>query len=133
MKATFADTSFFVAALNHRDVHHAAAARFLRGYSEAIVTSHWVLLEVANYFARSTNRAVAAQFIESVLADPKVECVSASVDSFMTGLKLFRDRPDKHWSLTDCVSFEIMKQRAIHQALTTDHHFEQAGFDILLK
>ena len=53
--------------------------------------------------------------------------------SFHTGLTLYFSRPDKDWSLTDCISFVIMQREGITEALTGDHHFEQAGFNILLK
>jgi uncharacterized protein len=133
MNAVFADTSFFVAVLSVRDVHHAAADRFSREFRGPIVTSRWILVEVANYFAASRYRPVAAQFVESVLADPLVECHPSDDASFASGWRLYCDRLDKEWSLTDYISFVIMQQRSIGQALTTDHHFEQAGFGILLK
>jgi predicted nucleic acid-binding protein len=51
----------------------------------------------------------------------------------LKGLSLHQSRPDKHWSLTDCISFVVMQDRAVQQALAFDYHFEQAGFEALLR
>jgi predicted nucleic acid-binding protein len=53
--------------------------------------------------------------------------------TFDLGLSLFSRRTDKEWSLTDCISFAVMQQRNITDALTTDHHFKQAGYTALLR
>lgn len=133
MNRVFADTAFFVAVLSQRDVHLAEADRFSREYRGRIVTSHWVMLEVANYFAASRNRTVVVEFLDAVLADREMECVRTEAELFDSGWHLYRSRPDKEWSLTDCISFEIMRRRSIPAALTADRHFEQAGFQVLLK
>jgi len=133
MNAISADTSFFVALLSRRDIHHATADRFSREFGGDMLTTQWVLLEVANYFAASTHRAVATRFIDSILSDRRFECVEVSAALFTSAWQLYRARPDKSWSLTDCLSFDIMNRRLVTQALTADHHFEQAGFEILLK
>ena len=59
--------------------------------------------------------------------------VPASRELFQRGVELFTQRPDKDWSLTDCPSYVVMKEQDIEDALTTDPHFEQAGFTVLLK
>src|SRR5258708_6660229 len=133
MNAVFADTSFFVAGLNQRDAHHAVAKRFSHQFDGSIVTSQWVMLEVANFAAASPRRAIACNFLNSVLADPKVECIPAGSNAFADAWTLYQNRLDKAWSLTDCLSFQIMQKRNLREALTSDHHFEQAGFQILLK
>jgi predicted nucleic acid-binding protein len=68
-----------------------------------------------------------------VRSHPTYEVIPASADLFEAGLRLHADRSDKAWSLTDCFSFVVMEQRGIRQALTFDHHFEQAGFEALLR
>ena len=65
--------------------------------------------------------------------DPYTEVVPETTDLFKEGLKLYSSRPDKGWSLTDCLSFVVMKERGILDALTSDHHFNQAGFHALLR
>ncbi len=133
MMSVFADTSFFVALINERDRHHEVADRLGRELKQPIVTTQWELLELGNYFANSRYREIASQLIESIPTDTRIECVPVNEESFWRGQRLYGSRPDKQWSLTDCISFETMRDRAIHEALTADHHFEQAGYDILLK
>ena len=62
-----------------------------------------------------------------------MEIVSPSLDLFEQGVELFAHRPDKQWSLTDCISFVVMQDRGLTEALTANHHFEQAGFVAMLK
>jgi len=66
-------------------------------------------------------------------SSPDVRIVSSSDDWFERGVELYRQRPDKEWSLTDCISFAVMREMKISEALTGDHHFEQAGVKALLK
>jgi predicted nucleic acid-binding protein len=105
------------------------AAQQLR---EDIVTTEWVLAEVADAMAGSVNRLAAAAFIRDLCSDPNVTVVRASSDWFERGLQLYEQHRDKDWSLTDCISFAIMKKEALTEALTGDHHFAQAGFRLLL-
>ncbi|MBI4581577.1 MAG: type II toxin-antitoxin system VapC family toxin [Planctomycetes bacterium] len=71
--------------------------------------------------------------IDDLSADSAVEIVPFSEELFRAGIELYRDRPDKSWSLTDCLSFVVMQRQVLVEALTRDHHFEQAGFTVLLK
>jgi predicted nucleic acid-binding protein len=64
---------------------------------------------------------------------PDVQIVSASHDLFAAAWDLYTRRPDKEWSLTDCTSFVVMQRHGLTDALTGDHHFEQAGFTVLFK
>lgn len=66
-------------------------------------------------------------------ADPDVTILPATQALFEKGIDLFARRPDKSWSLTDCISFVVMAELRLTDALTGDHHFEQAGFRALLK
>jgi uncharacterized protein len=133
MNEVFGDTSFFVALISLRDAHHDAADELGEQYRGRIITTHWVLLEVANFFAASKRRTTATEFIESVLGDHATKVVAATFETFHVGWALYRARADKSWSLTDCISFSLMRERRVDDALSSDHHFEQAGFRILLK
>jgi len=98
-----------------------------------VVTTEFVLVEVANFFCRAAFRPLFSRLLQNLRAAPGVEVVLASNDLFDSGARLFEARADKDWSLTDCTSFQEMWDRGITDALTADHHFEQAGFRILLK
>ena len=133
MNQAFGDTSFFVALISLRDVHHDLADSLGKEYRGQIVTNHWVLVEVANFFAGSQRRSTAMQFIDSLLNEPLMKIDPATAESFRAGWELYSNRADKSWSLTDCISMNTMCVRGLRQALSSDHHFEQAGFEILLK
>jgi hypothetical protein len=77
--------------------------------------------------------AIYVPFVEELLNDPGAVFVPASPALFRQGRALFAARPDKEWSLVDCISFVVMKQRRLKEALTTDRHFVQAGFRALLR
>jgi predicted nucleic acid-binding protein len=133
MKAVFADAFYFVGLLNRADQHHpkvVAAARELR---DSIVTTECILAEFADALAKSASRRLVPQFIRDLEQDPKVRIIRASTELFRRGLQLYDERPDKEWSLTDCISFVVMKDAGVEDVLTGDKHFEQAGFKALLK
>ena len=69
-----------------------------------------------------------AGFLQDMESDPDTIIVKHNDDLYHKGLKLYAERPDKDWSLTDCISFVVMREHQITEALTGDHHFEQAGF-----
>jgi len=133
MTAFFADTSFYVALTSPADAWHAKADEIARTNRTSIVTTEHVLTEVANLLSGPTDRAVFLELIRQIDSDPNTEVVGASPELWRLGLVLFAARPDKEWSLTDCISFEMMRERGLTVALSADHHFEQAGFTILLK
>ena len=127
MKIVFADTSFYVATLNPRDVKHARAEVAGRSIRGRVVTTEYVLLEVATFFCEAPNRAVFLDLLLALQNDPEVTILPASGDLWKRGIALFAARPDKDWSLTDCISFVVMQERKIQDALTAGHHFEQTG------
>jgi predicted nucleic acid-binding protein len=133
MSAVLADTSFFVAYLNPREDCHALAVEWMTGSSDRIVTTEWVLAEVGNFLAAGPNRRLFGTLVRAVIAEPRVEIVQADHASFLDALNLYVRRRDQSWSFTDCASFRLMKVRKISRALTTDHHFAQAGFEALLR
>jgi predicted nucleic acid-binding protein len=133
MKPVFCDTVYFLALLNPADRLHARAVAFSRGTDRPLVTTEWVVLEVGDALCRGANRARFGQLLDILWKSPNTEIISASNARFRRGCDLFLSRPDKDWSLTDCTSFVVMQERSLSEALTHDHHFEQAGFSILLK
>jgi predicted nucleic acid-binding protein len=129
----FADTAYFLALLNPQDGWHEPALRMSRRREGPLLTTVWVLLEVGDALATGPNRQLFSRWLDSLLASAHLEIVPATNDWFFRGLALYRGRPDKEWSLTDCISFVVMGERSLTEALTSDHHFEQAGFTALLK
>ena len=132
-RVVFVDTHFILALANPRDQWHSAATETSAGVSGDLVTTDAVLLEVADALAGLGCRARALNVLDALRDDPDVEIVPLTRELFDKGLDLFRLRSDKAWSLTDCISFSLMKARGIREALTGDHHFEQAGFTAVLK
>ncbi len=128
----FADTSYYLALLNADDELHPRVAAFTPTFNGRMVTTAWVLTEVADALSRLVFRGTVVGFLEDLMADKQVTVVPASQDLFDRGFDLFRRRPDKEWSLTDCISFVVMEEQRLAEALTADHHYEQAGFRILL-
>jgi predicted nucleic acid-binding protein len=131
MPAVFADTAYYLALLNENDEYHAAAVARSSEIS-SVVTTAWVLTELADAMCRPRHRQLVSEFIRDLRNDSRITIVELSADLFDRGLELFESRPDKSWSLTDCISFLVMKNRNLTAAVTADHHFEQAGFTILL-
>ena len=134
MMAVFADTYFFIAVLNPRDGAHGSASIYIEpDLEQPLLTTTWVLAEVGDAMATTgANRAAFADLYRLLDSLPVVEIVSG--DQWLArGLHLYEHRPDKVWSLTDCISFVVMTNRGLTEALTGDHHFEQAGFRALLR
>jgi predicted nucleic acid-binding protein len=132
MKRTFADTFFFLALENPRDEAHQTALSASGQRAGRLVTTQWVLMEVADAFAAPGSRQRFLNLISALQSDPDVVIVPADDGLFQRGVELYRQRPDKDWPLTDCVSFVVMQDQDIREALTGDVHFEQAGFVALL-
>ncbi len=133
MRRAFADTAFYIALLNPRDRLHELAHEVSRGYQGHVATSEYVLVELASYFSSAKNRGMFAQFLRHMKAHPNTTIHFVSQSLFHQGMERYEQHSDKDWSLVDCVSFLLMEQEDIHDALTADRHFEQAGFQVLLK
>jgi hypothetical protein len=133
MPVCFADTAHYLALLNARDALHWTAIEASRRVSGSVVTSSWVIQELADGLATPPSRSVFLRLLDALRNDPDLLIVGFDATLWRKALDLYRDRPDKAWSLTDCTSFVIMQEHHIREALTADSHFEQAGFTVLLK
>jgi predicted nucleic acid-binding protein len=133
MRTVFADSFYFFALENRNDPAHAKAVAFLKSYRGRLLTTAWVLTEVGDGFSDIAHRPVFLLTLDTLRAEPNVLIVPCSDQLLSDGIDLFRQRPDKDWSLTDCTSFVVMAREGITEALTGDHHYEQAGFVALLK
>lgn len=92
-----------------------------------------MLLEVGNTFKSGDERLRCGALLLRLRDAPGIYVLPPSEELCDAGVRFFVSRPDKTWSLTDCISFAVMRDRGMTQALSSDHHFEQAGFEILLK
>jgi predicted nucleic acid-binding protein len=133
MSLIFADAFYFVARLNRYDQHHSKVMRFSPNSGDRLLTTEWVMLEVADALAGSDIRQNIRNFVDDLRRSSASEVVPVSSGLFAQSLDLYHQHKDKEWTLTDCTSFLIMRERGITEALTGDRHFEQAGFTALLK
>jgi predicted nucleic acid-binding protein len=135
VKVAFVDTLYFVALFNRRDQWHerAIAATLLLAETKLITTED-VLVELLNFFSEygEKSRRGALTQVEEILSGANIEVSPQSHDAFMAGLTLYRARPDKGYSLTDCISMHAMRERGVSDILTHDDHFRQEGFTVLL-
>jgi predicted nucleic acid-binding protein len=129
----FGDTSFYLALLSPSDTDHAKAVELSRRDDFNVLTTGFALLELGNTLSRPEDRPRFLALLTALRGDPTTLIVAPDQPLLDAGLALFADRPDKSWSLTDCMSFVVMTRHQLTNALTADHHFEQAGFIALLK
>lgn len=136
MAEVFLDTSFAIALSATNDQSHTRAvdlANQLEKSGTRLVTTQARLLEIGNALSKQRYRTAAIQLLESLVADPNVEIIVLSNDLYEAAFTLFRNRLDKEWGLIDCLSFVVMHERGMMEALTADDHFTQAGFRALLR
>jgi uncharacterized protein len=132
MNPVFADTSYYYALLSSRDIAHRESLHVSNSLRRSIMTTEFVLLELANAFSCSAQRRVIGQLIDQFRCNPRITIIPASSELFMQGISLYSQRQDKEWSLTDCISFIVMQEYNLTEVLTTDHHFTQAGLISLM-
>ena len=133
----FIDTSHHIAILDRRDDSHDDAMRAVQRLREErarFVTSDAVLIEFLTFFSRwgTTVRSAAVSYIRNMRVEPTVEVIPHDRKLFDAAIEFYSVRPDKGYSMTDCISMVICRDSQIAEVLTTDHDFEQEGFTILL-
>jgi predicted nucleic acid-binding protein len=135
MRRVYADTVYWIALANPLDQWHqlaVRAGRTLRGTT--IITSEEVLTEFLAHFSNHgrTIREGAVRYVERILKSPAIIVRHQSHQTFLDGFALYQARPDKNYSLTDCISMQAMRAEGISDILTNDAHFKQEGFTTLL-
>lgn len=131
----FANSSYLIAIINPRDQLRETALKVQNEIGEArLVVTESILVETLNYFSKFKPNAKghALKTVEDLLLNQRVEIVEQTNAVFHDGMKLYGERLDKGYSVTDCISVNICRERGISEILTDDHHFEQEGFHILL-
>jgi uncharacterized protein len=136
MNKVFLDSSYAIALSAPSDEQHQPAeelAEQLEAEGAQFVTTRAILLEIGNSLSKLRYRQAAVRLLNAMENDPNVEIVSVTEALYERAFELYRNRPDKEWGLIDCMSFAVMSERKLTDALTTDDHFRQAGFRILLQ
>lgn len=136
MIEVFLDTSFAIALSSITDQNHVKAVQIanqLEADKTRLVTTQAILLEIGNALSKQKYRIAAIQLLESLETDPNVEVVLLTYDLYKAAFNLYKQRKDKEWGLVDCISFIVMQNRGITDALTADSHFQQSGFRALLR
>ena len=132
----FLDTGYTIALSVESDEYHERAeelAEQLEAEKTRFITTRAILLETGNALSKERYRQAAIALLDALEEDPSVEIVPLSEELFAKAFELFRNRPDKEWGLVDCISFIVMQERGLTEALTPDKHYEQAGFRALLR
>jgi hypothetical protein len=132
MSRLFIDTAYLLALFNQQDEWHDRALAWAGTIQGRLWTTDYILLELADALAARA-RAQAIAVLNELQQAKKLTLIRQSRRLFDRGLELYRQRRDKEWSLTDCISFVVMTDKRLQDALTSDHHFEQAGFRALLR
>ena len=137
MRTIFADTSYWVALIDARDQWHEKSTALSKSIGDqSLVTTDEVLTEVLAFFSAyspKTRQRVVRFVLDLMNNSTEVDVAAQSRASFLAGLALYEHRPDKAYSLVDCISMQLMKAEGLTDALTTDGHFAQEGFTNLLR
>ena len=134
MKTVFADSHYWIALIRPGDQWADAAkvARSLLG-DALIVTTDGVLVEFLTALSRGEHmRKQTAKMVRAILENPNVKVIPQTRESFLKGLAFYENRSDKGYSMTDCISMNVMKAESLAEVLTNDRHFEQEGFTVLI-
>ena len=135
MNKVFLDTSYAVALSARTDENHKRALELadeLESTGTHLLTTRAILLEIGNALAKVRYRDAAVKLLTALESDPHVEIVPASDELYRQALEIYMARTDKDWGLIDCMSFVVMTDQGLADALTADKHFVQAGFRTLL-
>lgn len=129
----FVDTSGWAYLVDRStDLHHEVQTIYQQALNRQrlLVTTNYIIAElVALLTSRSRiSRQQIILFVDALKAAPQVEVIHVNTELDVTAWMLLKARTDKEWSLVDASSFVIMTKYGMTEALTTDHHFTQAGF-----
>ena len=130
----FLDSAFIIALASKTDSFHEKALQISETLDgKILVTTRAIMLEVGNALSKRSFRKAGVALLNALEMDDNVAIISLSDELFTKGMELYSKRTDKEWGLIDCISFVVMQERGILQALTTDIHFQQAGFQTLMR
>ena len=132
MTKSLIDTSYIIALVSERDENHEKANELVAEYDkQQLCVTDAVLLEIGNALARN-HKQKAIEIIEQAFGSDRIEVIRVDESLFDKGFELYKSHADKTWGLVDCISFVVMRENGITDALTSDKHFVQAGFRALM-
>jgi len=132
----FLDTAFVIALASPADKYHEKAKRLSRQIERdgvSLITTRAVLIEIGDAMAEERRRNAGTVILEALEDDGNLAIIQNSEELYRRAFALYKSRLDKEWGMTDCVSFVVMNNEKINEALTTDTHFQQAGFVALMR
>ncbi|MGA9993848.1 MAG: PIN domain-containing protein [Pyrinomonadaceae bacterium] len=132
----FLDAVYAIAVTVTNDQYHERAVALawqMKAEGTRLITTRAVVLEIGNALSKMRYRQAAVSLIDALEQDALVEIVPTSEEVCQRAFRLYKNRSDKEWGLTDCISFIIMQDQNLTEALTADEHFQQAGFEALLR
>jgi predicted nucleic acid-binding protein len=133
----FLDTGFVIALVSPRDKYHAIANELSERIEDEgiqLLTTEAILLEIGSALSKRAYREAGTQLIESIVSDhPFIDVEPLTTARLKHGFTLYKTHSDKEWSLTDCISFELMREQGVREALSADEDFTQAGFIPLMR
>jgi uncharacterized protein len=131
----YVDAAGWIALVNRRDDLHTKAVRIYKQRLQEqcqFITASVVLLEVRNWLSPAPLRGLAIDLRHRIEQSSRIEVSHVTPELYAEGWQLYNNRLDNDWGIIDCISFVRMRERNLTEALTSDHHFEQAGFKVLL-
>ena len=132
----FVDSFAWIAAINKSDNHHEAVLRIfeeLLGKQAKLFTTNYAIIETINALSKVEFRKAVIEFIDKLEESPSVEIIKITDEMYNNAWRLYQQRMDKDWGITDCTSFGVMKMLDLKRAFTNDKHFEQAGFSLVMR
>jgi uncharacterized protein len=136
MIEVFLDTTFAIALVNQSDLFHEKAIQLSEQIEAAgifIVTTQLVIVRISNALSRQRYHIEAVRLLEAIDADPNITTIPLSESIYHAAYRLSCEHADKQWEMTDCISFVVMRENGIKDALTTNQVFQQMGYCSLLR
>ncbi len=130
MRGIFVDTGGWYATIVRKDHDHESAKQFLTGNDLPLITSDYVMDETVTLLQSRVGHSYAVNFLDALQASKQIQLIYLTSSYIAETIKLFRNRPDKGWSFTDCSSFVLMNEYDIQVVFGFDEHFQQAGFQL---
>ncbi len=134
--SVFVDSFAWIAAINKSDNYHKKSLKLFEELLKKqikIFTTNYIIVETINSLSKTEFRKTVIEFVSKLEKSPSVQIVEITKEIFNNAWTLYQQRMDKDWGITDCTSFEVMKMFSISKAFTNDKHFEQAGYELLIK